>query len=298
VKCIKNESLPWVINERLYEVAKITRQGFSKYLKREDAMIYKNTELVQKVNKLRTDHKRMGSRSLFYLSKIKNIDLGMGINKFERMLSNLGLTIKQKIKHVRTTIPVKHQYPNLISGLVLNNINMAVSGDITYYENNGKRYYIFTLKDLYSKRIVGLVGAENMYTEIAIMALNQMIQLRGKRNLKGLCHHTDAGGQYLSIIYKYLLNKYGIEISIAKNCLENGSAEQLNGILKNDYLINYDIKNVTQLNKILKKIKRLINEEKPVKALSNKTPIKYEEYIANMKPENRPKVALYEFNKH
>jgi len=261
-------------------------------------MIIDNTLLVEKVKSLRINHKKMGSRALFYLSKTKSVDLGMGINKFERTLSNLDLTIKQKRKYIKTTISVKHQYPNLISGLTIKGINTVVSGDITYYEKYGKRYYIFTLKDLYSKRIVGLIGAENMYTEIAIMAFNQMLRLRGKENLKGLIHHTDAGGQYLSNAYKRLLFRYGIKISIAGNCLENGSAEQLNGILKNDYLINYDIKNVSQLKRVLKKIKRLINEEKPVKKLGYKTPIAYEEYISKMKVENRPKEALYDFNKH
>ena len=110
-----------------------------------------------------------------------------------------------------------------------------------------------------------------------------------------MIHHTDAGSQYLSIVYKEALRGKNIKISIAKNCLENGAAEQLNGVVKNDYLDNYEIRNVNHLNKVLQEIKQLINEEKPVAVLGYRTPIEFEKYIDGVSKEDRPKVKLYDF---
>lgn len=211
-------------------------------------------------------------------------------------MSDLGLAQKQKKKWIKTTISVKHQYPNLINGIELSEINYVVAGDITYYHTGGQQYYIFTLKDLYSKRVLGLYGSKNMYAECALEAFKQMRKER-REDLRGMIHHTDAGSQYLSKIYKAELAKNGIQISVAKNCLENGSAEQLNGVIKNDYLDSYDIRNENKLNKVLQEIKRLINEEKPVELLDYRTPIEFEKYIEGLSKGNRPKVKLYDFTR-
>jgi len=85
-------------------------------------------------------------------------------------------------------------------------------------------------------------------------------------------------------------------MSIAENCLQNGMAEQLNGVLKNDYLINEKIKTVTQLNNALKKVKKLINEERPVAELGYKTPVAFEEWIATLAPEVRSEIILHDFS--
>lgn len=236
----------------------------------------------------------MGSRLLYTVAKISEIG-GIGITKFEKILSDLNLTQKVKRKRIRTTIPVKHQYPNLINGKELYSINMVVVGDITYFDALGQRYYIFTLKDMYSKRVLGLYGSLNMYAECAIEVLKQLFEVRRDEDLVGMIHHTDAGSQYLSIVYKEALRGKKIKISIAKNCLENGAAEQLNGVVKNDYLDNYEIRNVNHLNKVLQEIKQLINEEKPVAVLGYRTPMEFEKYIDGVSKEDRPKVKLYDF---
>lgn len=238
----------------------------------------------------------MGSRSLYYASNISEMP-EFGITKFEKLMSELGMTQKQRRKWIKTTIPVKHQYPNLINGKVINDISMVVAGDITYYYTGGQRYYIFTLKDLYSKRLMGLYGSRHMYAQCALEAFKQMKEVRSKEQMRGMIHHTDAGSQYLSTIYKTELERNKIQISVAKNCLENGSAEQLNGVIKNDYLDSYEVRNENELNKALQEIRRLINEEKPVSLLGYKTPIEFEKYTAQLSKENRPKVKLFDFTK-
>ena len=132
----------------LYEVSGLRRQGVWQYKRQCIKLEIQTANFINLVTKLRKDHKRMGSRSLYYLAQQKSLEIGMGINKFERTMSALGLLIKQNRKRIVTTIPAKHTYPNKIEGLILTGINKVVVGDITYYKTRGKNYYIFTLKSI------------------------------------------------------------------------------------------------------------------------------------------------------
>ena len=244
--------------------------------------------MIEKIVIARKTHKKMGARSLYHNLKITE----MGVNRFEQFISDNGLSVKRTKKRIITTHGQYEEHDkNLINGLVLNNVNQVIAGDITYFILDDKTYYIFTLKDMYSKRIVGLYGSENMLALNAIIVLKQALKLRGK-NIADCIHHSDAGKQYKSNAYKDLLNTNGLVMSIAGNCLQNGMAEQLNGVLKNDYL-DRDIKNVKILNRRLKKIMQLINYERPVAALNYMTPVEFEASLGenNM----NKKIKLYDF---
>lgn len=284
-----------ITKEQVYAVSQISRQGFSKREKRSTKITAIKEQIVQKVEQVRVKHKKMGSRPMYYAANISEIP-GIGITKFERFMSDLGMVQKPNRKWNRTTISVKHSYPNLINSKVITSTNEVVVGDITYYYSGENQYYIFTLKDMYSKRILGLSGSLDMSKESALAALKQMFEVRKGEQIEGMIHHTDAGSQYLSKLYKDELKAKKIKISIAKNCLENGSAEQLNGVVKNDYLCSFEIRNLYHLKKVLNEIKTLINEQRPVAALGYRTPVEFENYINGLSQNLRPKVVLYDFN--
>lgn len=245
--------------------------------------------IISKVQKARKKHKNMGARLLYYHLNIKEI----GINKFEKIVSNYGLSVKIKRKRIITTDGLYEKSDkNLINGMRLENINQVIAGDITYLILKETTYYIFTLKDMYSKRIIGLYGSDNMKAINAMNTLKQAVRLRGK-TIKECIHHTDAGSQYKSNIYKKMLKDNEMKMSIAENCLQNGMAEQLNGVLKNDYLPK-NVKDVKDLNKQLEEIKRLINEQKPVKELGYRTPVAFEKWIQTAN--ERPVVDLFDFS--
>jgi hypothetical protein len=271
----------------------LNANGFSRqlvYKKRQSnrkAQIQNDT-IVDKVLKIRKIHKTMGSRVMYYQLNIAEV----GVNKFENIVSKNGLTVKIKRKRIKTTNGFYEQSDkNLINGMLLNNINQVIAGDITYLIIGNKTYYIFTLKDMYSKRIVGLYGSETLLSLNAVITFKQAKKLRGKA-LYDCIHHSDAGSQYKSNRYKKQLKTNKMKMSIAENCLQNGMAEQLNGVLKNGYLAN-DIKNVNDLNIRLNKIKKLINEDRPVKELGYKTPVEFENLIINKAI--KPPIKLYNF---
>jgi transposase InsO family protein len=91
-----------------------------------------------------------------------------------------------------------------------------------------------------------------------------------------LTHHSDRGVQYCSKEYVKLLQDKNIQISMTENGdpLENDIAERVNGIIKEEYLDNYQISNVSQANDLLNTVIRLYNEDRPHMSISNLTPDK------------------------
>ena len=111
----------------------------------------------------------------------------------------------------------------------------------------------------------------------AVMCLKQAVKMRKCNALMDCIHHTDAGSQYKSSLYRSCGSFF--KWSIADNCLENGMAEQLNFILKDHYLENEKIGDVAQLNSFLRKVKKFMNEVRPVKDLRYKTPLQFEKEL-------------------
>jgi transposase InsO family protein len=277
--------------EAFYAAIGVTRQFLYKRKRRKEQIEEIVTPIVTLVQKKREQFKKLGSRRLFYLLNIENI----GINRFEKIVSENNLTVKIKKKRIITTQGYYEEGDiNLLNGKELNDINQVIAGDITYLKTHKITFYICALKDMYSKRIVGLYGSDNMLATTIIKALRQAIKLRGK-GIHGCIHHSDAGSQYKSHIYKDLIKQHHIVPSIAENCLQNGMAEQLNGAIKNDYMLS-NIRSVKELNKVLTHVKKTINEQIPVANLGYMTPVQYEEYLKTVPLPNRKIIKLYDFN--
>jgi putative transposase len=95
-----------------------------------------------------------------------------------------------------------------------------------------------------------------------------------KPGAEGLIHHSDRGSQYCSSAYVNLLKKNGIKISMTENGdpLENAIAERVNGIIKGEYLFDYEIKTLSKAKEILKSVVKLYNEDRPHSSIGNAAP--------------------------
>lgn len=281
--------------EALYGFLGISRQGAYQKKKRRDYRTNQETEVIEQVHKIRLKHRHMGSRVMYYRLK----DPPMGINSVEQLLSRKNLTVKKKRKRKwATDSRGSKRFANLVNGLIISDINQVVVSDLFYFFVRGCRYYVFGLRDLYSHCVMGLWGDTSKRSDSAMVCLKQMENLRGAQALSGLIHHSDAGSEYRSSLYIDWLVRRKIRISEAKKCLENGHAEQFNGMVRNDYLINYSIGNVRDLQKALLDIRMLINTEKPVKSLGYKTPFEFEQDLRNTPLDQREKIELYDFTVH
>ncbi|GFP33004.1 putative transposase, partial [Candidatus Hakubella thermalkaliphila] len=105
--------------------------------------------------------------------------------------------------------------------------------DISYVYTS---LYLATVKDIFTKDIVGWATANHMRTELCIKALESAI--RRYRPLRGLIHHSDRGVQYCSKDYQGLLKKHGMLCSMSRkgNCYDNACAETFFSTIKCEML--------------------------------------------------------------
>lgn len=284
--------------ERLYRWMGVSRQGIHQAMKRHQWEVDFVEEIKPQVFKYRrlNDH-RAGSRSLFHNLGIKS-KYGIGTTKFERLMSQYSITLKRLRVRVVTTKSclTSWNYSNLTKGLTINGVNQAVAGDLTYVYHGSDLYYLFMLTDLYSQRIVGMSIGRRQRALDAMEALQAWIRLRGRANLQGCIHHTDGGSQYFSGLYINALSDLKVRISVADNCLENGYAEQRNGLVKH-HLIPTIM--ATDLETFQRKLARKVyfyNHDRKQAALAWSSPCEFEARMAQLPDDQRPKVTLHAFD--
>lgn len=266
----------------------ISRQAYYKrLLKRgKKEALYQSVE--QLVIKNRQQKSRAGLRSIFHKEGLSSL---LGLSQFEQQMSERGYALKPYKTFMKTTDSRGHHYKfdNLIAGQQVQGENQVIVGDITYYRGANELYYVFHFVDYYTLEIKGLVGSKNMEGVNAEKCLRQVFDYNGKKKYNQLMIlHTDAGSQYRSHKFQSMLRQAQIQPSHAQNCFENGLSERENGIVKNGYLIDHDIKSVNHLNRVLKKIKHQANEEWPSITLGYRTPKQYAEWTRAMGKGKRP----------
>lgn len=232
-------------------------------------------QLSYLIFKIRKDHPSMCMRSMYY--KIKPD--GIGRDKFETLCKTLGLKAKRWRNYARTTDSTGViRFDNLIQGLVVKHLNQVWVSDITYYEVNGRFYYITFITDLFSRRIVGYQVSKRLSTlDTTVPALHQAIKARKTELPAGLIFHSDGGGQYYCKEFLAMTKRYKMCNSMCEAAWENGIAERVNGTIKNNYLKFYEVKDYQMLVKKVDQAVHLYNHEKPHKSLHYLTPVKFEQ---------------------
>lgn len=272
----------------------ISRQAYHKRLQKQST----KTKLYHQVEELviqnRQVRSRVGLRTIYYKEKLSSL---LGLNQFEQQMSYFGYALKPYRNYLKTTDSRGHhnKFDNLISGSEVGKANQVIVGDITYYQSPSGLYYIFHFQDFYTLEIKGLVGSKTMEGINAEKCLRQVFNYNQQNGYNHqLIVHTDGGSQYRSNKFQLMLRKAKIRPSHAKNCFENGLSERANGIVKNEYLNDYDIRSISHLNTVLREIKQQVNEVWPSKSLGYKTPKEYARWVLEQNSKHRPKKLVKE----
>ena len=224
-------------------------------------MLIEDHIVQQMVFNIKKDHPRMGTRKIYHLIKpdLESACIKMGRDAlFDLMDANNLKVTKRKRRHITTNSNhVFRRYPNLIRGVEPDGPNQIWVSDITYIRTGQKFLYLFLITDAYSKKIVGCKLANTLDSIHAVNSLQDAIQ-NNRQPIAGLIHHSDRGIQYCSKEYIKVLQENKIKISMTENGdpLENAIAERVNGILKDEYLNQYQNLTTIQLEKSIEKYNR------------------------------------------
>lgn len=252
----------------------VKKQSFHQKMKRSHYAWEETEQLLYLVDQVRKDHPRMSVREIYF--KLRPSALGR--DKFEKICFSHGYHVLQKKNYRRTTDSSGvTRFPNRIKGIEVTAVNHVFVSDITYYEMNGRFYYLTFIMDLFNREIVGYHASEGLRTEqTTLPALHMMIKQRGKAYLEGAILHSDGGGQYYSKTFCSITNELNMLNSMTEESVyENAHAERLNGIVKNNYLYPYRPTDFNDLKKKLNKAVKMYNTQKPHSALNGLTPVQY-----------------------
>ncbi len=156
--------------------------------------------------------------------------------RVERLMRQMGLAGRVRGKKKRTTLPdaASARPADLVDRRFRAPApNRLWVADLTYVATwSGFAYAAFVI-DVFSRRIVGWRVASHLRAELALDALEMGIWSRSA-NLKGLVHHSDAGGQYLAIRYTERLGAEGAVSSVGSvgDSYDNALAESVIGLYK------------------------------------------------------------------
>jgi putative transposase len=108
--------------------------------------------------------------------------------------------------------------------------------DLTYVKTHAGWVYVAFIIDVFSRFVVGWQASRSLRSDLAIDALEMAVwnRQRDGAGLDGLVHHSDRGGQYLSIRYSERLAANDIVASVGSkgDSYDNALAESFNGLYK------------------------------------------------------------------
>ncbi|MBX9851722.1 MAG: IS3 family transposase [Cytophagaceae bacterium] len=234
-----------------------------------DKKQYKNKKnieeetIISSVETIRKDMPRIGGLKLYKL--LNNSERIIGRDKLFNLLKYKGMLVYRKKRFEKTT-DSKHwmrKYPNLIKDIKVSRPDEIWVSDITYIPTEQGHSYLSLITDVYSSKIMGYSIKDHLGGEGCIEALKMALKTR-KDPSKPLIHHSDRGAQYCGSDHVKILKRNKIKISMTNNGdpYENAKAERVNGILKDEFLIE-GFQNHLQAVEEIKKVVFIYNGKRP-----------------------------------
>lgn len=244
----------------------IDRQVYYRSTRRKEGLQSKAAQVVAMITEIRTAMPRIGARKLYYLLGDRLQAMKVGRDKFFDILRANHLLIQPKRSYHITT-DSHHRFrkhKNLVLEMPVNRPEQLWVSDITYIGKREKPCYLNLVTDAYSKKIMGYCVADNMDTQSSVMALKMAVKNR-KDNETSLIHHSDRGVQYCADNYQKVLLKNNIRCSMTNNGdpYENAVAERVNGILKQEFMIDTYYADINIMRKIVKEAIEVYNNQRP-----------------------------------
>jgi putative transposase len=257
----------------------ISRQAYSKQACALNAKASTANKVVQLVRDQRIKLPQLGTRKLYYLLKpsLAELQIKLGRDGLFDVLRGANMLVKPKRAYHKTTNSHHRfrKHPNLLKEgeqqVIAKDSEQVWVADITYIPTQKETVYLSLVTDAYSRKIVGHHVHDSLHTEQVAKALSSAIKER--QTEQRLVHHSDRGVQYCSNDYQSIHEVAGITCSMTDgyDCYQNALAERINGILKQEFLLELP-QDLAQARKIIAESIEAYNSLRPHLSLEYKTP--------------------------
>ncbi len=258
----------------------LSRQAYYQHIKQTKKKFSHEEIILFKIHEIREKHPRLGTRKLY--GKIQPLkaehNIKIGRDALFNLLNENKLLIRKRKRRVHTTQSSHwlRKYPNLIKDIELKEKNQLWVSDITYWRIKDNFVYLSLITDAFSHKIVGWNVAETLEGLETVQALKMALSgfLREPESHFKLIHHSDRGVQYCQYQYVKLLQEHNIQISMTQtgDPRDNAVAERINGILKDEYLLDSTIETISEAKNKLTEVIDLYNNDRPHMSIGNYCP--------------------------
>jgi len=264
----------------------VSRQAYYKERKTPVAAQQANeTKLLSQVKTIRKKQTKLGTRKLFseLRPQIRQYGRGLGRDKFFELMRSHDLLVKRRRRYAVTTNSDHpfYKYSNKLAATSITAPHQAWVSDITYLRTRQGFAYLSLVTDVYSRKIVGW----NVDVSLGVASTSKAMQqaVRQCPDTTGVIHHSDRGIQYCCYAYTDMLKQKGIQVSMgeAGNCYDNAIAERVNGILKDEYLLDAEFVNLQHAVNATREAIYLYNYERPHWSLQLKKPAEVHQHLTN-----------------
>jgi hypothetical protein len=275
---MRQEHLPYKIDAlcRLFGKSRQAYYERSQYIA---LKVMEEDVVLRLVREARKDFPQMGAKKLLVYLKPSFDTMGISIGRdaFIELLYRNFMLVRRVRNKRKTTFSNHwmHKYPNLIAGFTPMQPNQLWVSDITYVEaGNSGTAYLSLITDACSHKVVGWNLSRNLRSSGTLAALKMALRsLKCKKHTE-LIHHSDRGSQYCCGEYVKLLTHNNVRISMTESGdpRENAIAERINGILKTEWLYDYEPDSWKDMVAYTGKIIDLYNVRRPHQSIGYMVP--------------------------
>ena len=261
----------------------VSRSGYYKWKYRQEHPTLKMLSRQEDIKIIKEIHDKHPSHGYRWINAYAKLHYGIVWSDNHVHLCCKYENIKSLGKHYQWKKPEEEneKFNNLIwnGWKYLSRPLEVIVSDMTSFWVN-KTYYELTLYfDAWNKEIIGYglssrKGATHSYYD----GLKQVLKYIKKEQTDDLIIlHTDQGAVYSSKAYNKLLENYNIQRSMSRagTPTDNPVNESLNGWIKEELIIDFNLKQCTDVPTLIKEYIYYYNYERPSYALKYKTPIQY-----------------------
>jgi len=190
--------------------------------------------------------------------------------------------IRSQGKHYQWKKPGEEQYK--FSNLVWNGWNalskpfQVIISDMTSFYVKGTYYELTLYFDAWNKEIVGYgIDSKKGSVKTYYDGLKQVLKKIKDQTEDPVILHTDQGSVYASRTYNDLIKDYNISRSMSRagTPTDNPINESLNGWIKEELIIDFNLKQSDNVFDLIKEYAFYYNNVRPSYALNYKTPIQF-----------------------
>ena len=214
---------------RMCAVLHVSRSGFYAWQRRQpSSRTQANQRLIARMRVLHQQTREAyGARKMWQL--LTREGLICGRHRVARLRRVAGIVALRRRRYVRTVQVRQHETPAIPNRLnqqfAVSAKNRVWAGDLTFVPTHRGWLTVAVLLDLYSRRIVGWAMSPRQTRSVVVEAWWMAWERR--RPAPGLVHHSDQANQYRAGLYRTVLARCGVVLSMSRkgNCYDNAPVE-------------------------------------------------------------------------